>query len=124
MRTRTVAGAILGVICLGVAVYYHDLWYRIGCKGDLKTGICTNPFEIIELQETAMAVLFAISGLAGITFGVLSRLKPVWRAACAAGIVFVTFVIFYLTGMQMESIGIRQCFLVTPEIDPVTGYRK
>ena len=106
---RLLLPVLLGVTSLTLFAISLWLLFKAGCAGDTKGGSYGDPLVALSLEEAAfplflMAVVVTISAIASLT-----SLSMRYRVAIVA-FVLVGAPVLWLTGLRVESWGLRTCF--------------
>jgi len=97
----------LSIVCILISYF---ILYKAGCAGDSKSGIYGNPMKSIEIESNGIPFLFAASLFFGSTFGVLIKFPILFRILIAVLLAILSLVVFFIFGMQIEGMGIRNTF--------------
>jgi|SRR5690606_35409047 len=109
MNRRGLAISLLSVAMLASAAYLYFA-YQAGCAGDLKGGTLGDPQEALRYEGLSTGPLFfalfcfAASPLVA-PFGGIAK-----RVLASAALFLVALVALIFGGIQVEIMGVQQCF--------------
>jgi hypothetical protein len=108
--TRNKIGILLGSLSIVCILISYFILYKAGCAGDSKGGSYGNPMKSIEIESNGISFLFAASIFIASSFGVLIRVPILLKILIAVFLAVLSFVVFFLFGMEIEGLGIQNTF--------------
>jgi hypothetical protein len=100
---------LLGVTSLSLFAISFWLLYKAGCASDTKGGSYGDPLVALSLEGAALP-LFVLAFLGAISFLASLTVSMRYRVAVIVAFVFVGTLALWLTGLRVESWGVRTCF--------------
>ena len=100
-----------GVFALAICSFIYALYlsFQAGCAGNVKTGALGNPSLALEIENTAFSIMFL--GLVLGAFSIAFRNSSVaQRFRYGLGFVIISFILFWLLSLQLETFGVHSCF--------------
>jgi len=109
MNSRGLAISLLTVAMLASVAYLYFA-YQAGCAGDLKGGTLGDPQQALRYEGLSTSSLF----FALFCFAASPLVAPVGgiakRVLASAALFLVALVVLLLGGIQVEIMGVQQCF--------------
>jgi len=100
---------LLGVTSLALFAISFWLLYKAGCAGDTKGGSYGDPLVALSVEGAALP-LFVLAVVGAISLVASLTLSLRYRVALIVAFVLVATPALWLTGLRVESWGLRTCF--------------